>query len=213
MQRRSLFLFIVAALLLLSSATVGPAGAQGGGEAEVRAVDLIGAWVDAGAPNGDFNFVAEDGNTYAANFEADVLPLFTTPGAWFEGSQACTDCHYDNSEDSYHEMDLSSYDGILLGGDVLSKPPGEAIVVAGDWEGSKLRGRLRNNRMPPGWEFDLTEENRDGPTILAGHAGEAAPVTLPQSGGNNDPVVWGLAAAGLLALLAGVALRRRQHLG
>ncbi len=72
-------------------------------------------------------------------------------------------------------MDLTSYKGILAGADVLEEPPGVSILgesVAGagdfDWSHSKLRERLRNNRMPPGWEFDPTEGNRNGPIILAG---------------------------------------------
>ncbi|MFZ1396817.1 MAG: c-type cytochrome, partial [Candidatus Promineifilaceae bacterium] len=50
-----------------------------------------------------------------------------------------------------------------------SSPPGVAIVLPGDWDNSKLRSRLRNNRMPPGWEFDIEETNRDGPLIAAGY--------------------------------------------
>ncbi|MBI4772412.1 MAG: hypothetical protein HY784_18785 [Chloroflexi bacterium] len=63
---------------------------------------------------------------------------------------------------------MSSYAGILAGADVLEEPPGVPIIVPGDWRDGVLRARLRNNRMPPGWEFDPTEANRDGPMILAG---------------------------------------------
>ncbi|MCA9969027.1 MAG: hypothetical protein KC425_02370, partial [Anaerolineales bacterium] len=84
--------------------------AQSGGECAVNAVDLIGAWVDAGAKEGLFPFESLDAEPCTADFETDVLPLFTTPDAWFPGSEACTDCHFDNSEDSRHEMDLSSLD-------------------------------------------------------------------------------------------------------
>ncbi len=136
--------------------------------AEIYAVDLIAAWVDSGAAEGEFPWSDTDGADHTADFEADVLSLFNTENAWFEGSEACTNCHFDNSEDSRHEMDLSSLDGIMKGGDVLSEPPGVAIVVPGDWEHSKLRARLRNNRMPPGWEFDIEETNRDGPMVSAG---------------------------------------------
>jgi len=31
-----------------------------------------------------------------------------------------------------------------------------------------MKERLRNNRMPPNIEFDITEENRDGPIVLRG---------------------------------------------
>ena len=98
---------------------------------------------------------------------------------WFDGSQACTGCHFDNSENSYHEMDLGTYEGILRGGDALSEPPGVPILGQSevgatdfDWESSKLRARLRNNRMAPGFPFDITEENRDGSIVLAGQSKE-----------------------------------------
>jgi hypothetical protein len=94
---------------------------------------------------------------------------------WFDGSQACTGCHFGNTENSYHEMDLTSYEGIVTGADSLSAPPGVSILGASavgatdfNWGSSKLRERMRNNRMPPGIEFDITEENRDGPLVLAG---------------------------------------------
>jgi len=31
-----------------------------------------------------------------------------------------------------------------------------------------MKARLRNNRMSPGMEFDITEENRDGPLVFRG---------------------------------------------
>ncbi len=142
----------------------------GAGECEVKAVNLIGDWVIAGAPETDaFDFTAEDGSTCSGSFAADVQPLFTQNNVWHEGSQACTGCHFGNTENSYHEMDLNTYEGILTGADSLSAPPGVSILGASavgetdfDWDHSKLRGRLRNNRMPPGWTFDITETNRDG---------------------------------------------------
>ncbi|MFQ5578147.1 MAG: hypothetical protein ACE5G8_14275, partial [Anaerolineae bacterium] len=192
----------------------GPTLTVDGGE--VRAVDFVGAWVDAGAPNGDFSFEDASGSSHTANFEANVLPLFTEADVWFSGSQACTDCHFAASEDSYHEMDLSTYEGILVGADVLSKPPGEEIIEPGDWHASGLRARLRNNRMPPGWEFDLTESNRDGPTLVVGHPADQAPATLPVSGSDNSVstlLLWGLIATGVIILLAGIAIRRRERAG
>ena len=89
------------------------------------------------------------------------------------------ECHFDNSADSRHEMNLGSYEGLMLGGDVLSAPPGVAIVIPGDWANSKLRERLRNNRMPPGWEFDIEEGNRNGPVIIAGSPAEAVAEATP----------------------------------
>ena len=143
------------------------------GECEVKAVNLIGAWTTAGASeDNSFDFTAEDGKACEGTFQSDILPLFTENGLWFEGSQACASCHFANTENSYHEMDLTSYQGIMIGGDALSKPPGvplfgqsEVGATDFDWDHAKLRGRLRNNRMPPGWDFDITEENRDGACI------------------------------------------------
>ena len=138
--------------------------------AAAKAVDIIGAWVQAGAPETDsFDYTGMDGNTYQATFEVDILPLFFGNGVWYKGAQACTGCHFANSENSYHEMDLTTYQGIVTGADSISSPPGVSILGASavgatdfDWDHSKMRARLRNNRMPPGWEFDVTEGNRDG---------------------------------------------------
>ncbi len=131
-----------------------------------KEVPMLADWVAAGAKNDD-------------NFKNNILPLFTGEDAWGEGTGACTDCHFDNSEDSYHEMDLTSYEGIMKGGDVLSQPPGVPLFGQSaigatdyDWSHSKMKGRLRNNRMPPGVEFDITEENRMGPIVAHGVFGD-----------------------------------------
>src|SRR3990172_494147 len=136
-------------------------------------VDLIGAWVDVGVPETEpFEYEGVDGNTYSATFEVDVLPLFTTAGAWFENSAPCSSCHFGLNENSAHEMDLTSYAGILAGADTLEEPPGEPLLGESqpgatdyNWSESGLRARLRNNRMPPGFPFDATEANRNGPTL------------------------------------------------
>ncbi|MCP4139495.1 MAG: hypothetical protein GY755_04245, partial [Chloroflexi bacterium] len=82
--------------------------------AAAKAVDLIGAWADAGASEMNaFEYTGVDGNTYEGTFEVDILPLFTANGLWFDGAQACTGCHFAASENSYHEMDLTSYAGVM----------------------------------------------------------------------------------------------------
>ncbi|MBT3206089.1 MAG: hypothetical protein HOM14_17225 [Gammaproteobacteria bacterium] len=146
--------------------------ANGSKSGAIKAVDLIAAWINGGAPKEKkFEYIGADGDDYNGQFDIDVLPLFTTAGIWFKGSRSCASCHFDNSENSYHEMDLTSYEGLMKGGDVLSHPPGVPLFGQGnhgaayDWSHSKLRARLRNNRMPPGWPEDLTEVNRDGPCM------------------------------------------------
>ena len=138
----------------------------------ITAVELLDQWVNAGAPNSDFTYHDITGNEHQASFDKDVLTLFTKSNKWFKNQQSCSSCHFSNGENSFHEMDLSSYEGLMHGGDVLSKPPGvplfgEAAIgdTNYDWTHSKLRGRLRDNRMPPGWPFDITETNRDGPCV------------------------------------------------
>ncbi len=157
---------IQAAKVYLDCATKGTAGA-------VKAVDLIGAWVAGGTPKTEpFEYKGEDGEGYNGTFPVDILPLFTSRGIWFESARSCASCHFDNSENSYHEMDLTSYEGIMKGGDVLSHPPGVPLFGQDnhasktyDWGHSKMRARLRDNRMPPGWPEDLTEVNRGGPCM------------------------------------------------
>jgi len=136
----------------------------------IKGVDLMAAWVEAGAPNGKFSYNDMSGNSTAATFDTDILPLFTKDNIWGDDLPSCASCHSGNTEESLHEMDLTSYAGMMIGGDALAKPPGvplfgQSKVGATDynWGHSKMKLRLRDNRMPPGIEFDITEENRDGP--------------------------------------------------
>jgi len=104
------------------------------------------------------------------SFKRHVLPLFTQPNMWYEGSMPCTACHFAMSDKSAHELDMGTYQGILTGADSISEPPGEKIIVPGKWSESELRARLRNNRMPAipgqaGWTFVMDESNRDGPCV------------------------------------------------
>lgn len=142
----------------------------------VKAVDLMAAWVKAGAPNGKFTYKDMGGNDAAGTFDVDILPLFTKDNIWGDDLASCASCHTGNTEESLHEMDLTKYEGIMKGGDVLAQPPGVALFGESmigktdyDWGHSKMKGRLRDNRMPPGIEFDITEENRDGPIVLHGN--------------------------------------------
>lgn len=145
---------------------------KAGDNGAITAVGLLDYWVAAGAPNSEFNYTDISGNTQQASFDKDVLTLFTKSNKWFKNQQSCASCHFSNGENSFHEMDLSSHEGLMRGGDVLSKPPGVPLFgqakIGGtnyDWGHSKMRARLRNNRMPPGWKFDITETNRDGPCV------------------------------------------------
>jgi hypothetical protein len=117
----------------------------------------------------------------SGTFLADISPLFTKNDQFFEGALACGACHFAASAASLHELNLTSYNGILTGPDSVSAPPGEDLLgrpatcssllsvgtgCTPNWGDSALRARLRNTRMPPGWPFDLGEGNRDTTEIL-----------------------------------------------
>lgn len=104
-----------------------------------------------------FSFDGVSGLTFAD----DILPFFTEASMWFEASEACVSCHFDNSDVSSHELDTGSYYGILLGADAGD----EAIITPGDWSTSPLRKRFRNNRMPPNVPFYFGQSNRKGPIL------------------------------------------------
>jgi len=140
-----------------------------------NALGLIEAWVEDLKAGGDLNVGGDDPFTYAGDdgltFNSDVLPFFTDDNMWFTNSTPCVECHWGNIEESFHLMDLSSYDGFIYGAD-----GGEHPVLNGtktaltsatdiDWGSSRIKHRLRDNRMPPNAPFLLSEENRDGPDV------------------------------------------------
>ncbi|PLY13694.1 MAG: hypothetical protein C0631_13455 [Sedimenticola sp.] len=110
-------------------------------------------WLDDGANNDDF-------------FNTTVLPLFAQRNA-FGSPLSCTDCHMSNQEPpSFHELDMTSYEGIMLGADAIAKAkegkPPVKIVKPGNSAESKLYQRLVENRMPAGIS---PAEDRDHPNM------------------------------------------------
>lgn len=97
-------------------------------------------WIASGAPNDD-------------HFRTKVLPLFSNGNAFAPKWQACTDCHMANAEPpSFHELNLKTYEGIMLGADSVAKGVDGAtkIVIPGKPEDSPLYQHLVEDRMPPG---------------------------------------------------------------
>jgi len=107
---------------------------------QVRAVDLIGAWVEAGTPETDsFAFTDMNGMDCQASFEADVFPLFNESQVWYHGSSSCTACH--NSELAPNRsggLDLSTYAAILAGSGRESADVVKGSSILGSWTSSKL---------------------------------------------------------------------------
>ena len=107
---------------------------------QVRAVDLIGAWVDADAPQTDsFEFTDMNGVLCQGAFEADIMPLFNESQVWYRGSLSCTSCH-NSALDSKRSggLDMSTYAAILMGSGRESVEAQGASILSGGWKGSKL---------------------------------------------------------------------------
>lgn len=148
----------------------------------VAAVDLIGAWVNAGFPETDpFEFTDIKGQTCTATFKGDVQKLFLEANLWYDGAPACTTCHNADVANNQKNMDMSSYAGILAGSNrVGGKPQGDDILGGGNWDNSLLHkmlfapdGKTEINRpaMPLGRPANIPA---NGPVIPAGTPPEQA---------------------------------------
>lgn len=134
----------------------------------VAAVDLIGAWVSTGYSDSEpFTFTSIDGAECEANFEEDVLPLFTEANLWFPGALSCAACHGSDISVASAGLDLSTYEGMLHGSQRDSQNA-EGVDIFGDnvWEDSLLYDSLYvKKNMPLGRPPDLPAE---GPIVFAG---------------------------------------------
>ncbi len=105
----------------------------------VQASDLIGAWVEAGAPESEsFELNDIDGQNCSSTFD-EIKPLFVESNFWYPGSLSCVSCHSVDVTISPAQLDLSSYEGIMAGSrreDAEAK--GTDILGSGDWESSLL---------------------------------------------------------------------------
>jgi len=129
-------------------------------ECYVSGINLVGAWVEAGAPEADsFEFTDANGVNCEAAFE-DVLPLFTQSNLWYSGSLSCSSCHSVTLAVSPAQLDFSSYEGILAGSRRADDAPkGTDILGGGDWESSVLYQFLAETKADvPGHDAALSSE-------------------------------------------------------
>lgn len=113
-------------------------------------IKAVEAWIATGASNDD-------------NFQKNILPLFNTANVFGEDTPACAECHMSNEEPpSFHELDLTSYEGIMLGADSVAKGVDKAtkVIIPGHPELSGVFQHLTEDRMPPGID---PSEDRDHP--------------------------------------------------
>ena len=130
-----------------------PLGVHFAVSTDTPAYATVRRWIAEGAPND-------------ARFNQDVLPLFSRDNVFAPNTPACTTCHMSNQEPpSFHELDLSSYEGIMLGADSVAKGVNNAtkVVIPGKPEDSGLFQHLVEDRMPPGIS---PTEDRDHPNTL-----------------------------------------------
>lgn len=143
---------------------------------QVTAVDLIGAWVTAGAPETDpFQFTDLKDQTCTATYSADIQRLFSEANLWFTGASACTTCHYADIEKATFNLDMSSYAGVIAGSQRKDgAATGIDILGGGDWESSLLyqmlyapngESTIGRQVMPLGRPSTVPAE---GPVIFAG---------------------------------------------
>jgi hypothetical protein len=106
----------------------------------VGAVALLKAWVDAGYPETDpFQFTDGDGTACMATYKDDVSVLFKEANIWYNGAQPCASCHNPDVAKASANMNLSTYQGMLLGSRRTSPDAkGNDIFGGGVWEKSKL---------------------------------------------------------------------------
>jgi hypothetical protein len=120
---------------------------------ETANIRLIREWIDAGAKNDN-------------HFNRKVLPLFSQQEA-FGIEHTCGFCHMSSDRDSINQLDLTSYDGIMLGAWAARRARQgqlpEQIVVPGSAAKSRLYQRLVENRMPAGID---PEESADHPNTM-----------------------------------------------
>lgn len=115
-----------------------------------EAIKTVETWIADGAKNDE-------------TFKTAVLPLFNTASVFGPETPACADCHMSNEEPpSFHELNLTTYEGIMLGADSVAKGVDKAtkVIIPGHPEQSGVFQHLTEDRMPPG--IDPTED-RDHP--------------------------------------------------
>lgn len=144
----------------------------------VKAMDLLGAWVEAGYPETKpFPFADVNGNPCQGTFRADVWPLLNENNIWYPASLSCTSCHNTAFKPNTGGLDLTSYAGILAGSkrESAEQPKGTDILGGGRWTNSLLFQTLSLTENIPAGHPPLTYP----PAALIVYAGTYAPPSTP----------------------------------
>ena len=123
---------------------------------QVFAMDLIGAWMDADAPETDaFAFVDVSGQSCSGTYTDDIEPFFVENSIWRVGVIGCVSCHNLESDDANGGLDMVGYAAISKSG----------ILGNGSWEQSSLYEFLNQGLVQEGHSTDVPASN---PVIFAG---------------------------------------------
>jgi len=140
---------------------------------QVRAMDLLGAWVDAGSPETEsFEFTDISGAPCTGTYAEDIAPLMVDSQVWFHGSLSCTTCHNSALGKESAGLNLSSYVDILAGSQRASadQATGNDIFGGGNWASSLLYQSLTQTDNVP-----LGHPSADRANSLIVYAGQPAP--------------------------------------
>lgn len=152
------------------------------GKCEVRALDLLGAWVEAGSPEAEvFTFADVNGNPCEGTFSTDVAPLLGENNVWFPASLSCTSCHNSALTERSAGLDLTSYAGILAGSQRASADAanGDNILGGGTWENSLLFLTLTQMDSIPDGHPPLTYPAVDLVIYAGAHTVPPTPTEVP----------------------------------
>lgn len=122
---------------------------------QVAALDLVGAWVSADAPESDpFAFTDVNDQSCEGSYVDDVLPLLVNNSVWQSGSLGCVSCHNADLSNRSAGLDLTSYDVITSSG-----------ILGSNWESSSLYNYLGMSLTADGHSTDASAGT---PLIFAG---------------------------------------------
>jgi hypothetical protein len=152
----------------------------------VAATELLKEWINSGYPETDpFQFTDADGKACTATYTDDVTILFHEANIWYSGALPCASCHNADVAKAQANMDLSTYEGILMGSRrIPADAKGNDILGGGVWDQSKLHEVLIARKgqplaMPLGRPVDMDAEKV---FVFAG-----SPATAPGSDATPSP--------------------------
>jgi hypothetical protein len=116
---------------------------------QVSALDLVGAWVSADAPETEpFVFTDVNDQSCEGTYAENIQPLLVENSAWQSGSLGCVSCHNAELSDRSAGLDLSSYDAIAGSG-----------ALDSNWESSSLKAYLEMGLTADGHSADMSAGN------------------------------------------------------